>query len=169
MSIKNLAVNSAGYNLWVTKEYINWLSSKPEELLYKEVPSSFPSIIKTLNHIWGTQEYWCSIIAQTKDFIMRFGVEDLKTDEIFSGLLANSEKLVQAVQALDEEALVQPIEVKNQWFTSNEPCYNYLLHAVHHGIYHRGQIVTMGRGIGITDAPMTDYNFYNVRMAGKQI
>jgi uncharacterized damage-inducible protein DinB len=40
--------------------------------------------------------------------------------------------------------------------------YEYLLRVVNHGTYHRGQIVTMGRNIGTTDASNTDYNFYNI-------
>jgi uncharacterized damage-inducible protein DinB len=36
------------------------------------------------------------------------------------------------------------------------------MHCMNHSTYHRGQIVTMGRNLGFTDAPMTDYNFYNV-------
>jgi len=29
-----------------------------------------------------------------------------------------------------------------------------------HSTYHRGQIITIGRNLGMTDAPMTDFNFY---------
>lgn len=162
MSLKKLAVNFAEYNLWVTQQYIDWLHSKPEELLYEEVASSYSSIIKTMDHIWGTQEYWCSIIAQTDDFVNRYGVETLDKEEIFTGWLANSQKLLGVVESLSEEELATPILVKSQWFTSNEPCFNYILHVINHGTYHRGQVVTIGRNIGITDAPMTDYNFYNV-------
>lgn len=33
-----------------------WLSPKPDELLHKEVPSSYNRIIKTLNHIPATDK-----------------------------------------------------------------------------------------------------------------
>ncbi len=41
------------------------------------------------------------------------------------------------------------------------PLVQYGLHVFNHSTYHRGQIVTIGRGLGYKDAPMTDYNFYN--------
>jgi uncharacterized damage-inducible protein DinB len=38
-------------------------------------------------------------------------------------------------------------------FEMLQQCFN-------HGTYHRGQIVTLGRNLKITDAPATDYFFY---------
>jgi len=35
-------------------------------------------------------------------------------------------------------------------------------HCINHGTYHRGQIITIARNIGITDPPTTDYNYYNM-------
>ncbi|MFB6801427.1 DinB family protein [Peribacillus butanolivorans] len=32
---------------------------------------------------------------------------------------------------------------------------------MNHSTYHRGQIITIGRNVGLTDAPMTDFNIYN--------
>ena len=61
MSLHKLMTNYADYNSWVNQKYVDWLSTKPDELLHKETPSSFPSIIRTLNHIWSTQEFWWGI------------------------------------------------------------------------------------------------------------
>jgi uncharacterized damage-inducible protein DinB len=36
------------------------------------------------------------------------------------------------------------------------------MQVMNHSTYHRGQIITIGRNLGFTDAPMTDYNFYNI-------
>lgn len=65
MSLKKLMTNYTDYNLWANQHFVNWLSTKSDDLLYQEIPSSFPGIIKTLLHIWSTQEYWYSIIAET--------------------------------------------------------------------------------------------------------
>ncbi|MGE8376906.1 MAG: DinB family protein, partial [Sphingobacterium sp.] len=56
MSLKTLITKSVQYNNWVVNKYVDWLSTKPDEQLNQEVPSSFPTILKTLNHIWQTQE-----------------------------------------------------------------------------------------------------------------
>lgn len=52
MSLRKIMANYAAYNLWVNQQFVNWLTTKSDELLHKDVPSSYSSIIKTLNHIW---------------------------------------------------------------------------------------------------------------------
>ena len=161
MGLKQMMTNYAEYNLWVNQQFSNWLSTKSDELLHQEVVSSFSSIIKTLNHIWATEEYWYSVIAETTEFDKREVVE-LVTSEVLEGLVHRSKCLAQFIASLSEEELGKTIKIDNPWFQCELPRYEYLLQVVNHGTYHRGQIVTMGRNIGITDASNTDYNFYNV-------
>lgn len=161
MSLKQMMTNYAEYNLWVNQQFSNWLSAKSDALLHQEVISSFSSIIKTLNHIWATEEYWYSVIAETPEFDKR-EVTELITAEILEGLVHRSKCLAQFIASLSEEELTKTIKIDNPWFQCELPRYEYLLQVVNHGTYHRGQIVTMGRNVGITDASNTDYNFYNV-------
>lgn len=156
-----MMTNYAEYNLWVNQQFSNWLSAKSDELLHQEVVSSFSSIIKTLNHIWATEEYWYSVIAETTEFDKR-EVTEFVTAEVLDGLVHRSKCLAQFIASLTEEELAKTIKIDNPWFQCELPRYEYLLQVVNHGTYHRGQIVTMGRNIGITDASNTDYNFYNV-------
>jgi len=167
MSLQKLIINSTEYNKWVNQKYVDWLSAKPEALLHQEVASSYPSIIKTLDHIWGTQEFWWSVTAETSDFVNRYGVTELDATEIFKGIMANCDKLVNYVTTLSEADLLQNVKLETQWFSCDFSKYEYIQHLIMHGAYHRGQIVTIGRNVGITDAPMTDYNFYNVEKAAK--
>lgn len=161
MSLKQMMTNYAEYNLWVNQQFANWLSAKSDNLLHREVVSSFSSIVKTLNHIWATEEYWYSVIAETTEFDKR-EVAELVTSEVLEGLVHRSTCLAQYIASLSEEELAKTIKIDNPWFQCELPRYEYLLQVVNHGTYHRGQIVTMGRNVGITDASNTDYNFYNV-------
>jgi uncharacterized damage-inducible protein DinB len=161
MSLKKLMTNYANYNLWVNQQFVNWLSPKSDELLHKELPSSYSSIIKTLNHIWATEEYWYAIIAETPEFDKRENAV-LVTDEIFKGLVNKSTQLAQLIASLSEEELSEKVKIESPWFQCELSKYDYLMQVINHGTYHRGQIVTIGRNIGITDASNTDYNFYNV-------
>ncbi|TDW46077.1 putative damage-inducible protein DinB [Flavobacterium sp. 270] len=160
MSLQKLMTNYANYNVWVNQQFVNWLSAKSDELLNQEVPSSYSSIAKTLLHIWETEEYWYSVIAETT--FERNENVNLSTKEIFEGLLQSSTKLAERIKSLSEEQLFKEIKIENPWFQCELPLSEYLLQVVNHGTYHRGQIVTIGRNIGITDASNTDYNFYNV-------
>lgn len=161
MSLKKIMSNYADYNLWVNQQFVNWLSAKSDELLYIEVPSSFSNIIKTLNHIWSTEEYWFSVISETP-LTEKKAENELSSAEVFAGLLNSSAKLKHFINSLSEEDLSKEIKIVNPWFECELPIADYLLQVINHGTYHRGQIVTIGRNIGITDASNTDYNFYNV-------
>jgi uncharacterized damage-inducible protein DinB len=166
MGLKKLMANYADYNLWVNQQFVSWLSAKSDELLHKELPSSYSSIIKTLNHIWATEEYWYSIIAETPEFDKRENAV-LVTDEVLKGLVNRSAQLAQLIASLPEEELSKKVKIESPWFQCELPKYDYLMQVINHGTYHRGQIVTIGRNIGITDASNTDYNFYNVVNAPK--
>ena len=153
--------NYAGFNLWANQRLVNWLSTKPDDLLYKELPSSFSSIIKTLNHIWGVEEYWYSIITETSEYENRFGTEDFVAVQIFEGLLRKSRHLKDTVASYSEQDLLKPIISDDPEFQCTLPRYEFLQHLINHGTYHRGQIITIGRNLGICDAPTTDYNVYH--------
>ncbi|MGJ1228100.1 DinB family protein [Sphingobacterium siyangense] len=160
MSLKTLITKSVEYNNWVVNKYINWLADKSDDQLNQEVPSSFPTILKTLNHILQTQEYWWSHIAESNDF--DFEKKRTTKEEIFEALRRNSVQLVDYVHKLSELDLEKNIKVESPWFQCDFTKYEYIQQLILHGTYHRGQIVTMGRAIGITDAPMTDFNYWNI-------
>jgi uncharacterized damage-inducible protein DinB len=161
MSLQQLATSYADYNAWATQQFADWLSTKPDDLLHKEISSSYPSIIKTLNHIWAAEEYWYAVIAETRDFENRRQIEHFETKEILTGGVKRANLLADLIRSYSEEDLMKTVHIENRLFQCDLPKYEYLLQVVNHGTYHRGQIVTMGRNVGITDASITDYIFYN--------
>lgn len=162
MSLQKFMANNANYHAWATRKFVDWLSTVPRERLYQEVPSSFNSIIKTLNHIWATDEYWYSIIAETSNFENRSEVTDLVSTEIFEGLAHRANEISRLINSYSEKDLSKEIKIETPWFKCILPKYEYLQQLINHSTYHRGQIVTIGRNIGITNGSNTDYNFYNV-------
>lgn len=166
MSLKRIMSNYADYNLWVNQQFVNWLSPKSDELLNAEVPSSFSTIMKTLDHIWSTEEYWFSVISESS-LSEKKEESELSKEEIFAGLLNSSTKLKHLINSLSEEDLIKEVKIVNPWFECELPISEYLIQVINHGTYHRGQIVTIGRNVGITDASNTDYNFYNVVKANQ--
>lgn len=155
--------NYAAYNAWAHTTLVNWLRTKAPELMDTEVPSSFNTIRKTLVHIWQTQEYWFSVVSNTA-----YAPEEFTgtLEELLDGIVAHSDKVAQYVKEMREEDLQDKALVTNPWFECNFNKFEYLIQFVNHGSYHRGQIITIGRNLGFTDAPMTDYNYFNIR--GKQ-
>jgi uncharacterized damage-inducible protein DinB len=151
----------AHYNLFANQRIIDWLSPVEASLLNTEVPSSYPTILSTLNHIWAAQEFWWSIIAETKEFNHRFGVKNFDKTEIFQGLLDNSKKYAEYLSALTPEHLQKVVPVHMPWLQCALTKEQYFMHCMNHSTYHRGQIITMARMSGITEnVPNTDMAFF---------
>ncbi len=164
MSLQKLINNYASYNAWANAKIIDFLKTKPRETWYHEVPSSYNSIVKTLNHILATQEYWYSVVTETVNTSTRWSNENPDAEEVFDSLIRHSNLMTEIFGRFSEEELSKAILIESPWFTSHLPRYEYMQQVLTHGVYHRGQVVTMGRNLGFTDAPNTDYNFYNVEM-----
>ena len=146
------------YNLWANKTLTDWLKTKPTELLEKEMASSFPSIKKTLLHILNTQKFWLSVIQQTQ--APAETSENAPIDQVIEELVDNSLDFSNFVETLSSEEIQEKVEFISPWVESLQPRLEFIFHSMNHGTYHRGQVVTVGRQLGFTDAPMTDYNFY---------
>ena len=151
--------NFADYNLWANTTMINWLKTKPEALLEQEVLSSFKGIRATLVHIWHTQCYWLSVINHTT-----FTPEEYtgSTEALFDHIIDQSAATAAYVNEMSRDTMEDSTLITNPWFECNYPNFEYIIQCMNHSTYHRGQIVTIGHHLGFTDAPMTDYNFYNV-------
>lgn len=148
----------AAYNLWANKTMIDWLKTKPAEKMEQEVPSSFNSIRKTITHMSETEAYWLSVIQLAPPPApTEFG----NMEEVFKGLIKTSEGFYLFLNGLTESEITKEVYLDSQWVKGDRPLYEFVQHIMNHSTYHRGQITTIGRNAGITDAPMTDYNFYN--------
>jgi uncharacterized damage-inducible protein DinB len=162
MTLATLIGNYARYNAWANETLVEWLKTKPAGTMDAEVASSFPSIKRTLIHIWDTERYWLSVVRQTPPVTLPDAL-GLLMAEVFSGVVATSGRLARYVDTLSPEALQEACEFTTPWVQGIRPKAEFIHHALNHSTYHRGQIITIGRNLGFTDAPMTDYNFYNFK------
>ena len=126
MSLKALVNKSVQYNNWVVNKYIDWLSTKSDEQLNQETISSFPTILKTLHHIWQTQEYWWSHISEKNDFDFTKTTETTNKEDVFNAIKNNSQKLVDYVESLSEDDLSKNVKIESQWFQCDFSKYEYI-------------------------------------------
>ena len=166
LDLTGLIKNYANYNLWAYKQLVDWLKTKPSSAMNKEVPSSFPSLQLTLLHIWKIQRFWLATLTQTHESLSYADFEGT-LDELFEGFISQSSEFSEYVNSLDEVALTENSYLKTPWFEANLPRFEYVQHCMNHSTYHRGQLITIGRNVGLTDAPMTDYNFYNIMITAR--
>lgn len=161
MTIESLLKDYAEFNLWANTQTINWLKTKPLELMEREMPSSFPTIRDTLLHIWGAEEIWLErlhMVTPNTFLSQRFTgtVED-----IFEGILKGSEAFATYVQTLPDADFQEICSFTLLNGTEDSrPRVKMIHHCMNHSTYHRGQIVTMARNFGLTDPPSTDYMKY---------
>lgn len=162
MSIKNLMTSYAAYNLYANQQFVSWLKSQSEEKLLQDIPSSFNGVLKTFNHIWAIEEMWCASLFNNTDMVNRYGVEDLKSHEVFEGLLRRSAIIADKISQLSDDDLAEKSPIKTPWFEANLTLAEYLQHLFNHSTYHRGQIVTIAHQMGFTTIPSTDFLFYSI-------
>lgn len=161
-NLVDYAKGFAAYELWANKTIAEWLKTKDAALLETPVTSSFGSVKETLKHMWSTSAWWTKNLRGEHPSLT-FGPLECKESvaEVLEGIVKQAEELMELVSAMTPEQLEQahPVTIP---FTGdfNIPAYEMLSQITHHTTYHRGQVVTMGRHLGFTDAPMTDYMFY---------
>ncbi len=161
MSLATLTSDFAIYNLWANQRMVDWLRPKPTDLMDKIVPSSFPSLKETLVHIWDTQRFWLSVLKQVPPpQSFRMGFEGT-LDDVFEGIVDQSRELAVYIKFLGEDALVDEVELRTPWASGTKSRAEWIQHCLSHSCYHRGQLVTIARNVGITSGiPMTDYSSY---------
>jgi uncharacterized damage-inducible protein DinB len=157
-AIAYLMKNYANYNLWANSTLINWLKTKPVAALEQDVPSSFPSIKLTLLHIWQTERYWLSILKNEDP--VTYNDFNGTVQEVFDGLLKTSGELARYINAMTDKTVQERTLIESPWFRCDFRNFEYIMHYANHSTYHR--VITIGRSLGFTDAPMTDYNLYNI-------
>jgi uncharacterized damage-inducible protein DinB len=164
-TLASLVRDIVTYNAWANQTLINWLKTKPEDVFTKEVASSFPSLKETLAHIWDTERFWLASINQMPaPPSFRFQPYKGTLNELFESMLKESEAYEAYIHSLSEEELVEIVNFDTPWVKGAKSRFEFTYHAMNHSTYHRGQLITIGRHVGLTDAPMTDYNFYLLRV-----
>ena len=158
MTLQQHLSQYAAYNLWANQQMIDWLLSKDPLLHDREVKSSFPTINKTLSHIWVAEHVWmCRIEGiEWKNLASRH--DGQTTRQISEDLLLSTTYYIGITNSISENELDEKISYK---LLSGElgqsSVFNIIHHVMNHSTYHRGQLVTMGRELGFTDPPKTDF------------
>ena len=161
MNLSTLLQDYAIYNHWANSRIVDWLQTQPAGLLEQEMPSSFPSLKLTLLHIWGAEDVWLRRLQGSSP--VRFISADFKgnLEELFSGFLRRSAEFRDFLGAQTPGYFEQSTSYTH---TSGTPFTQrnaeIILHCLQHSTFHRGQLITMARNLGITDVPHTDYILY---------
>ncbi len=161
MTVDHLLKDYANFNVYANRRLVDWLRAQPGDLLEHETPSSFPSLKGTLLHIWSAELVWMQRMQQVATPTFLALTFTGSSEEVCAGLLGNSEVLAEYISVQD--ASFFEVECDFRLLNGTEdrrPRHEMILHCIQHSTYHRGQIVTMTRALGLTDPPNTDYMGY---------
>jgi uncharacterized damage-inducible protein DinB len=156
--MKELLKDYTKYNIWANERICRILESLPDDILDKELKSSFNTIRKTVYHIWDAEAIWNK----------RLNGKSLKgwPSETFKGsfvefkndFLGGSGKLFMYVINKEPKQLEQNLTYKN---IKGEAFVNkiehIIQHVINHSTFHRGQIIAMLRIAGVTEVFPTDF------------
>ena len=155
------------YNLWANTKILDVLSMHADENTFdRQIISSFPSLRKTICHIWGAETIWLARLRGEMNPPWPGNNFAGSQEELRPIMLKVSGEIVSHVAGLDEENLKKEFTYVNlQGMQFTNIIWEAVLHCMNHSTYHRGQIVTMLRQCGVNEIPSTD--FINFCRAGK--
>lgn len=155
MDVKHVIDQYAAYDRWANTRVLERLSREPEALCDAPVKSSFPSLRATLLHIRDAEHVWlCRIMGVPHNW-------PAETDGALSTLVKHNTRLVEHVhgmQAADLERVCTYHDLKGN--AHGQPAWQMLMHCFNHASYHRGQVVTMMRQLGLEGIPALDLVVY---------
>jgi uncharacterized damage-inducible protein DinB len=157
--MKQQLLDYANYNLWANTRMVDLFREQPSELLRQEVVSSFPSIRLTLLHLWGAEDIWYRRLKGESPKAFLSDTFSGTDTELFDGFLATSTAIRDLIAEKDATFLSTPLTFGLLTATGQftHPPSEMLQHIFNHQSGHRGQLITMGRQLGIQSFPRVDY------------
>ncbi|ULQ53012.1 DinB family protein [Flavihumibacter fluvii] len=163
--MKSLLKEFVAYHLWANQQLSACILALDQSDWTKTIPSSFPSLHKTILHMLDADSIWWQRIEGMASVTVPSRNFKGDTPELVRRLLLQDEEWKTWVGQLD------PVEFEKSFSYSNsrgdhfeQPLYQVILHICNHGTYHRGQLVTLLRNLEAPKIPQTDYVHW-VRMS----
>jgi uncharacterized damage-inducible protein DinB len=145
------------YNLWANKRICNFIEEAGVVLADKEQTSSFPTIRKTLYHIWDAQVIWLSRLNEESMHSWPSHNFEGTLQDACRSLIENSEAFVRFAEKLSENDPTREITYHSLDKTAfKSTVEEIIMHVMNHGTFHRGQLITMLRGAGFEKLGSTD-------------
>jgi uncharacterized damage-inducible protein DinB len=144
------------FHYWANRRILDAAVPLSPEQFTRDMGNSFPSVRDTLAHLYGGDWIWCarwegespSALPDANDF------PDLAS--IRKAWDAHEPTLRAVLKRFGERGVDQPVEYTRNGVRQTQPFAQTFQHLMNHGTYHRGQVVTMLRQLGVTAVPSTD-------------
>ena len=155
--MKQLLVQYATYNLWANKRLTDVIVNLTDQQLQQDINSSFNSIFATLLHLWDVEYIWWQRIKLQENIVWPSTTFTGSVVELSNHLHQQSRQWKEWIDLATEAALSHEFIYRNSKKEQfKQPVYEAVHHLFNHQSFHRGQLITMLRQVGIIDLPVTD-------------
>jgi uncharacterized damage-inducible protein DinB len=149
------------YNYWARDRQLQACTALTQEQFLRPMHSSFSSLRDTLAHLQWAEWVWLERWRGHSPTALEgeeFAAEKFPTLSAIQGRWRTVERGVREyLMDLSEEGLTRPFTYLNlKGKTWTYPLWQTLFHVANHQTYHRGQVTTLLRQIGV-QAPQIDY------------
>ena len=160
--MKKLLSSFAAYDLWANEKLLELISNLPDEQQQQEIQSSFSTIHKTCLHVWDASSIWWQRLHMHEQIVVPSLSFHPSMNDVIEGLLDQNKQWIEWLNTAKETDLEKELTYRNmKGYPFRQPVKEILLHLFNHGTYHRGQLVTMLRQVGVGEIPQTDYIVFN--------
>jgi uncharacterized damage-inducible protein DinB len=145
------------HNYWARDRQLHVCASLTTEQFLRPLAGSFPSLRDTLVHMVAVEWLWL-VRCRGRSPKSLLSAGDFPTLEaVVQRWNAVEREMREYLAALDEEALARPLTYMN--FQGEEwtyPLWEIIAHVLNHQSYHRGQVTTLLRMLGV-QTPHVDF------------
>lgn len=156
--MKELIQSLAAYNIWANRQLFDAALQLDPALHEQTVPSSFPTLKATFMHMWDAESGWWQRLQNHEHIVIPSKTFHTHLKDVANGLLGQNQIWQDWTHGITEESLHTRFSYTNtKGAHFEQPVWQMALHLFNHGTYHRGQVVTILRHLGLTSIPSTDF------------
>lgn len=156
--MKDLLIDYATYHIWANQQLLKIALKLTEEQQNQTIVSSFDSVRKTILHMLDAESIWWQRLQLQEKIIRPSDNNNSSLKEIVQQMDVQSKVWLEKIKGMKENQLQFVFAYQNtkrEMF--KQPVWQMLLHLYNHANFHRGQLVTLYRQLGITKIPATDF------------
>jgi uncharacterized damage-inducible protein DinB len=148
------------YNIWANGRFFEALSQLPAEQYERDMHSSHGGIHGTLRHLVSAERFWLARWQKHPDPTTVMPQQVPSLGDLKTHWENTCEEMQQFLATLNDQKLQETLTTTAQVGTVSTPYWQMIQHVVDHSSYHRGQIVTMLRQLGVTPPSTGLMRFY---------
>jgi len=160
MIMKRHIYTQVDYNLWANKKTTNLLSSLADDVVSRPIFNSFPTIKDTLKHLHYAESIWLQRIKLDELTQIPWPDTHPTSEQLYTDLVRASEDLKNYVFHIEEDLGRTVSFITGEGASLSNTIEKIIYHVINHSTYHRGQVITMLKQLGIKEAVSTDLYYY---------